>query len=159
MKIIRNGKEIELTEDELFAAYQEQEVLFDVQNIEQNMQNYLDEQEYDTLKNNQEFVNDAAAELRRNQDKFDMTYEYAMREAFSEIKGKYLYAEADMLMTDEMYIKLKKAIFDAGADAMEDFLGYELDFDSDEEMEEAMEDVLEQMSEDIAFDFYKKYCK
>ena len=103
MKIIREGKVIELTTDELFAAYQKQEALFDIQNIKENMQNYLNEQEYDTLKNNQEFINDAAVELRRNQDKFDMTYEYAMREAFSEIKGKYLYAEADMLMTNEMY--------------------------------------------------------
>ena len=58
-----------------------------------------------------------------------------------------------------VYKKLKKVIFDAGADAIEDFLGCKLDFDSDEEMEEAMDDVLEQMPEDIAFDFYKKYCK
>lgn len=37
MKIIRDNKEIELTENELFNAYEEQQHLFDIQNIEDNM--------------------------------------------------------------------------------------------------------------------------
>lgn len=90
MKIIRDGKEIELTKDELFKAYMEQENIFDIQNIEDNMENYLDESEYDLLKDNKEFIEEAANELRRNQDKYDMDYENSIREAFEEVKLKYL---------------------------------------------------------------------
>lgn len=90
MKIIREGKEIELTKDELFNAYMEQENIFDIQNIEDNMENYLEEPEYELLKNNKEFIEEAANELRRNQDKYDMDYENAIREAFEDVKLKYL---------------------------------------------------------------------
>lgn len=90
MKIIRDGKEIELTKDELFKAYMEQENIFDIQNIEDNMENYLEEPEYDLLKDNKEFIEETANELRRNQDKYDMDYENAIREAFDETKLKYL---------------------------------------------------------------------
>lgn len=90
MKIIREGKEIELTREELFNAYMEQENIFDIQNIEDNMKKYLEESEYGLLKDNKQFVEEAASELRRNQDKYDMDYENAIREAFEEIKMKYL---------------------------------------------------------------------
>lgn len=90
MKIIREGKEIELTREELFNAYMEQENIFDIQNIEDNMEKYLEESEYGLLKDNKQFVEEAASELRRNQDKYDMDYENAIREAFEEIKMKYL---------------------------------------------------------------------
>lgn len=90
MKIIREGKEIELTRKELFNAYIEQENIFDIQNIEDNMEKYLNESEYDLLKDNKQFVEDAASGLRRNQDKYDMDYENAIREAFEEMKLKYL---------------------------------------------------------------------
>lgn len=90
MKIIREGKEIELTREELFNAYLEQENLFDIQNIEDNMECYLDEDEFDILKDNKDFIKETANELRRNQDKYDMDYENAIREAFEEIKLKYL---------------------------------------------------------------------
>lgn len=90
MKIIRDGKEIELTREELFNAYMEQENIFDIQNIEDNMENYLEESEYDLLKDNKVFIEDAASELRRNQDKYDMDFENAIREAFEETKLRYL---------------------------------------------------------------------
>lgn len=90
MKIIREGKEIELTKEELFNAYLEQENLFDIQNIEDNMECYLDENEFDMLKGNENFIEETANELRRNQDKYDMDYENAIREAFEETKLKYL---------------------------------------------------------------------
>lgn len=61
-------------------------------------------------------------------------------------------------MTEKMYEELKKSVFDAGVDAIEDLLGYELEFDTDEDMMEAMDDVLDQMPEDIALEFYNKYC-
>lgn len=90
MKIIREGKEIELTREELFNAYIEQENIFDIQNIEDNMENYLDESEYELLKDNKEFIEVTASELKRNQDKYDMDYENAIREAFKETKLRYL---------------------------------------------------------------------
>lgn len=90
MKIIREGKEIELTREELFNAYLEQENLFDVQNVEDNMECYLDEDEFNILKDNKVFIEETANELRRNQDKYDMDYENAIREAFEETKLKYL---------------------------------------------------------------------
>lgn len=54
------------------------------------MENYLEESEYDLLKDNKQFIEDAASELRRNQDKYDMDYENVIREAFEETKLKYL---------------------------------------------------------------------
>jgi len=89
MKIIREGKEIELTREELFNAYIEQENIFDIQNIEDNMEKYLNESEYKLLKDNKEFIEDAASELRKNQDKYDMDFVNAIREAFEETKLKY----------------------------------------------------------------------
>ena len=44
MKIIRDGKEFELTSEELFNAYTEQRWLFAVENIEMNMENYLEDE-------------------------------------------------------------------------------------------------------------------
>lgn len=61
-------------------------------------------------------------------------------------------------MTEKMYEELKRSVFDAGVDAIEDLLGYELEFDTDEDMMEVMDDVLDQMPEDIALEFYNKYC-
>ena len=62
-------------------------------------------------------------------------------------------------MTEQMYEQLKRSVFDAGADAIEDVLGYELEFATDEDMMNAMDDVFDQMPEDIALEFYSKYCK
>ena len=62
-------------------------------------------------------------------------------------------------MTEQMYEQLKRSVFDAGADAVEDLLGYELEFATDEDMMRAMDDVLGQMPDDIALEFYNKYCK
>lgn len=62
-------------------------------------------------------------------------------------------------MSEKMYEELKKAVFDAGVNAIEDLLGYELEFDTDEDMFEAMDDVLDQMPEEDALEFYNKYCR
>ncbi len=90
MTIKREGKEIELTSEELFNAYLEQEHLFDVQNIEDNMESYLEQEKVDMLKDNKDFIEDAANELRRNQDKYDMDYESAIKQAYRDTKRKYL---------------------------------------------------------------------
>lgn len=62
-------------------------------------------------------------------------------------------------MSEKMYEELKKAVFDAGVNAIEDLLGCELEFDTDEDMFEAMDDVLDQMPEEDALEFYNKYCR
>lgn len=62
-------------------------------------------------------------------------------------------------MTEKMYEELKRKVFEAGVNAIEDLLGYELEFDTDKDMSEAMDDVLDQMPEEEAMEFYKKYCK
>ena len=62
-------------------------------------------------------------------------------------------------MVEKIYEELKKAIIDAGVDAIEDFLGLKLQFSSDEDLLETMDDILDQMPEDVVFLFYIKYCK
>ena len=93
MKIIRDGKEFELTREELFNAYVEQRWLFAVENIEMNMENYLEDDEYEVLKDNREFIEDAAHELIRNEDKYDMDYSEALKDAIEDTKDRYLEAE------------------------------------------------------------------
>ena len=90
MKIVRDGKEIELTKDEIFKAYLEQESMYDIENIEENMSNFLSEDEYEILKDKETFISDAASLLRLNQDKYDMSYECALNDAFEQTKAKYL---------------------------------------------------------------------
>ena len=86
MKITRNGQDIELTPDEPFQAYLEQESIFDRQNVKDNLKERLDELDrsylYPKLKKDDDFINTAASELRRNQDKYDMDYLSALEEAF-----------------------------------------------------------------------------
>lgn len=92
MKIVREGKEIELTEEELYTAYREQRSIMDVENIEANMECYLDKDEYEALKDNEDFIKDAADELRRLQDVCNMNYVHALNAAFEKIKIRYLKA-------------------------------------------------------------------
>lgn len=90
MVIVRDGKEIELTKDEIYQAYLEQESMFDLENIDLNMEVYLSKEEYELLKDNKDFMEEAAYELRRNQDKYDMDYEFALKEAFDTVKNSFL---------------------------------------------------------------------
>lgn len=59
--------------------------------------------------------------------------------------------------SDIMYEELKKAVFDAGADAVEDLIGHPLTFANDDEMSEAMDDALDQMPDEEQIEFYRKY--
>lgn len=61
-------------------------------------------------------------------------------------------------MSEQMYEQLKRAVFDAGVNAIEDLLGRELTFFTDEDLFDAMDEVLYQMPEEIALEFYEKYC-
>ena len=93
MKIKRfvNGKEqeFELTTDELYAAYREQEFKFDRNDIEDYFAAFDDveiEEMYSmTRKKLEEKFDDMACEMRRNIDKYDMQWQYARDAAIAEI--------------------------------------------------------------------------
>ena len=93
MKIKRNilGKEeeFELTPDELYAAYREQEFKFDKSTIEDYFFAFDDkeiEDEYGmTRKKLEEKFDDMAYEMRRNIDKYGMEWSYARDAAIAEI--------------------------------------------------------------------------
>ena len=89
MKIVRDGKEIELTKEELRQAYEEQEEIYDIACIKRGIENYLEEDEYEMLKDNEEFIQEAAWELRRNIDKWGMEYDYAIQDAICEVSGRF----------------------------------------------------------------------
>ncbi|MBP3469833.1 MAG: hypothetical protein J6K26_09995, partial [Lachnospiraceae bacterium] len=60
-------------------------------------------------------------------------------------------------LTEEMAEELKKSIFEAGVNAMEEFLAHPLTYPSDEDMMEVMDEVFEQMPEEEQLRFYRKY--
>ena len=59
--------------------------------------------------------------------------------------------------TDEMLETLKQAIFDAGVNAIEDFIGTALEFDTDEDMMEVIDEVMNQMPSEVLIKFYQKH--
>jgi len=89
MKIIRDQKEFELTREELFQAYEEMQQIYDMENIENNMEAYLDAEEYDILKNNEKFVSDVAINFRYELDD-DYFYEKALARSFEKTTIDYL---------------------------------------------------------------------
>lgn len=84
MVIYRDGKKITLTEQEVFLAYEEQEHLYDVENVRENMGTYLTGEQYVKLKEKQSFIEEAAFLLRIYLDKNNMTYESAIAEAIKD---------------------------------------------------------------------------
>lgn len=90
MKIIRDEKEFELTREELFDAYMEQRWLFEIENIETYMGSHLEDEEYEILKNNREFIEYAAHELIRYEDECGMDFREALKEAVEDAKIEYL---------------------------------------------------------------------
>ena len=92
-----NGSEIEieLTKDELFNAYCEQENIFDVNSCRDYLNSgiYNGEQWYEELDKETEdlLVEEAAYQLRRNIDKYEMSYDYAISDAFSVVLVDYAY--------------------------------------------------------------------
>lgn len=84
MEIYRFGKKIILTEQELFLAYEEQESIYDMENVRENMGTYLTAEQYVKLKGNRSFIEEAAFLLRTYLDKNNMTYEYAIAEAIKD---------------------------------------------------------------------------
>lgn len=84
MEIYRDGKRITLTEQELFLAYEEQENIYDRENIRENMETYLTAEQFVGLKENQSFIEEAAFLLRTYLDKHNMNYECAIAEAIKD---------------------------------------------------------------------------
>lgn len=89
MNIIRDYAgckvEIRLTEDELHQAYREQEYLFDLDSCDNHFElMFCYESWYDFVdcESRKRIVEAAATELRRNIDKYDLSWGFAMEEAF-----------------------------------------------------------------------------
>lgn len=99
IKRVINGYEveIELTKDELFNAYCEQEHEWDVDSCRNNLNSgiYIDEKWYEDLDKETEMqiIEEAAYHLRRNIDKYEMSYDYAMDEAFATVLQQYIKEE------------------------------------------------------------------
>lgn len=69
---------------EFIMAYKEQEKLYDMENVRENMKTYLTAEQYVKLKENQSFIEEAAFLLRTYLDKNNMTYESAIAEAIKD---------------------------------------------------------------------------
>lgn len=93
MKIKReiSGKEFEfeLTQQELYNAFAEQEFLFDLASVRFYFEDYSDDdiwEEYGRTRQELETCfEDIAVLLRRNIDKYDMSFEYALPTAVSKV--------------------------------------------------------------------------
>lgn len=95
MKITRtiNGEEvdIELTAEELSAAYYEQEHNFDVQDVQSRFNGEITDSELEEIYGvtpeqiTDEVIENIAYEARRNMDKYDMEHPYAIDAAVKDI--------------------------------------------------------------------------
>lgn len=141
MKIIREGKEFELTADELLAAYQEQEAIWDRDNIIQNMEFYLSAFEHIALSENESFIASAAAKLRENEDN-GLSYDDALRFAFKEAKKEFSAELASFVDPDTFDFSDRK---DVDEESEKDFLPEEIQLPSgmvnDEEISDYLSDV------------------
>lgn len=93
MKISRDGKEYELTQAELQAAFDEQQHLNDISNIDLNIENYLSEEEMNMIGSLKEFYDEAAYALRSNIDDLDMEFDIALARAIEDTRADYLSKE------------------------------------------------------------------
>ena len=89
MTIERNGVKFELTDRELYDAYCEQRFIFDREDIKGLFDNYEDDELIEiygvTRTEIEAFYDDAAIEMRRNIDKYEMSWEYARDEAIDTV--------------------------------------------------------------------------
>ena len=84
--------EIRLTSDELYAAYAEQQHLFDLQDCESHFDNEYCEENWYPVDNcmRDSIIEETADELRRNINKYDMDFEHAISDAFAYVIPKYI---------------------------------------------------------------------
>lgn len=93
MKITRDGKEYELTQAELYTAFDEQQHLNDISDIDLNVADYLSKEEMKTIGSLKEFYDDAAYALRSNIDDLGMEFDIALARAIEDTKTDYLNKE------------------------------------------------------------------
>lgn len=93
MKISRDGKEYELTQAELQAAFDEQQHLNDIFTIDLNVEYYLSEEEMNTIGSLKEFYDDAAYALRSNIDDLGKEFDVAVAKAIEDTRDDYLNRE------------------------------------------------------------------
>lgn len=88
-----NERPIELTADELYQAYLEQEHKFDVMDIEDILDQLTDEEcldMYDVEKSVLiDYVDEIAEKKRRNMDKYDLSWETARDEAIADCASRH----------------------------------------------------------------------
>ncbi len=92
MKIFRENIEFELSDDELYNAFLEQQNRFDKEDIISSLEYYTndDYELIETLENNKVFIEEAAHELRRIIDKYNVVLEVALDETMRFILPKYV---------------------------------------------------------------------
>lgn len=98
MKIIRDGKEFQLTASELQQAFEEQQLFNDMGIIEENMSRYLSNDEAGVLEENPELLKEAARIFRKRMDDIDildMLSEFPLAAALDDIKEKRLKPSID----------------------------------------------------------------
>lgn len=81
MKITRNGEDYELTREELWKAFCEQQHLNDISDIDLNLDSYLSEDDVEKVEDNKEFFDEAAYALRSNLDELNMSFDSAISKA------------------------------------------------------------------------------
>lgn len=95
-----------------------------------------------------------------DEDEFSTDYDWndieIPDEAIAGLMEKALKTNA---ITDEMIEALKRELFMCGANAIEDFIGHDLDFSDDEDLDEYMNEVIEQIPEEDFMRYYEKYVE
>ena len=94
MKITRtiNGEiiEIELTSEEMFKAYKEQEAQHLYDDIRYSMKNCLDDDEYNRLIDNEDFIKCVAEDIQDRMDYRNVPFDDALEYAIENFKEDYL---------------------------------------------------------------------
>lgn len=94
MKITRtiNGEmvEIELTSEEMFKAGKEQEVQNLYNDIKYSMKNYLDDDEYNRLIDNEDFIKCVTEDIQDQMDYRNVPFDDALEYAIENFKDDYL---------------------------------------------------------------------
>lgn len=81
MKITRDNKEYELTKEELWQSFCEQQHLNDISEINFYLSCHLSDDDVEKVKDNEEFFDEAAYALRSNLDELDMGFDAAISKA------------------------------------------------------------------------------
>lgn len=89
MIIVRDGRAYELTQEEVYQAYREQELHFDIDDVKSELEliieDDIDEELYveaaKRIYANENMLRDVALAKRRNMDRYNMEWSYAVSEA------------------------------------------------------------------------------